>query len=524
MDPRLFCQVLAPAFVHFLDDEVDVVDPIAEAARLLEAAIVGLMREALLWPGTTFVSKGMVTRKLQAADRGTATLHPGWSKALGHSNTARSEWWLANVAAGLERLGIGQIANGPDGQRYVKPTAADLAVPQLATLLMERLQLEAPAVARSLLKADGGAKRAANSVAAPAAAFQPVTPVRPCADSVVPATPRATPAVPPTELDLSGPLPSNPRTNIPVPSSFASAVSPAPLVPLSSPGPATSAGLLLQPVDLDLRRGLPSSALPSSSTSVAVCPVSPGTDRPVPRPSLAPAVGLWPQPCNFSASGVVSTASPSCGPCLSAAPAVSPVCSDVVLSAPCPSPSLAAGLSQPHPEEGGVSTGEEVSEPAAADFDPYSDQTVLNTLRLQGGADQLALNNLRNIFHMVSIRAGTHHRLATYAALDRNLAMEESDILRRLRELILGGQFSEEVHRGRVSFSYLLLGHFFCRSLLHVLPRPASGRLKLQKLHSTFLINGFYWFSSTSMSLPAPTVLVGALTHERATLATRQWT
>ena len=113
MDATLFCQVLAPAIVHMLSEEQVQLDPVQEAARQLNAAILGLMREALTWPGCAFVSKGMVTRKLSQADLGQTQLHRGWSKAQGHSNATRSEWWLQHVAAGLARMGLhGECAAG----------------------------------------------------------------------------------------------------------------------------------------------------------------------------------------------------------------------------------------------------------------------------------------------------------------------------------------------------------------------------------------------------------------------------
>eukprot|EP00439_Symbiodinium_sp_Y106_P087012 s519_g38.t1 len=59
-------------------------------------------------------------------------------------------------------------------------------------------------------------------------------------------------------------------------------------------------------------------------------------------------------------------------------------------------------------------------------FDPYADEAILNTLRLTGGADQLALNNLRNIYYLVAIRAGTPERFRAYRDLDRRIDAEES--------------------------------------------------------------------------------------------------
>ena len=72
-------------------------------------------------------------------------------------------------------------------------------------------------------------------------------------------------------------------------------------------------------------------------------------------------------------------------------------------------------------------------------FDPYTDDAISNTLSLAGGADQLALNNLRNIYCLVALRAGTPDRLRAYQELDRRLENEESDICRRIRELVEAG-------------------------------------------------------------------------------------
>ena len=77
-------------------------------------------------------------------------------------------------------------------------------------------------------------------------------------------------------------------------------------------------------------------------------------------------------------------------------------------------------------------------------FDPYADEGVLRTLHLTGGTDQLALNNLRNIFCMVALRAQTPTHLQAYMFLDQRVEAEESDILARLRELLHGGPFSDE--------------------------------------------------------------------------------
>lgn len=77
--------------------------------------------------------------------------------------------------------------------------------------------------------------------------------------------------------------------------------------------------------------------------------------------------------------------------------------------------------------------------PAPPDWNPYDDPEVLQTVRLQGGIDQLAINNLRNIFNTVVIKSRTASGLIAYARLDANLAEEESDMCRRMIELIRAG-------------------------------------------------------------------------------------
>ena len=60
VDATLFCQALGPAFVHMLSEEQVQLDPVEEAARQRNAAILGLMREALTWPGCAFCEQGDV--------------------------------------------------------------------------------------------------------------------------------------------------------------------------------------------------------------------------------------------------------------------------------------------------------------------------------------------------------------------------------------------------------------------------------------------------------------------------------
>ena len=327
VDATLFCQVLAPAFVHMLCEEQVPLDPVAEAARQLNAAILGLMREALTWPGCAFVSKGMVTRKLNQADVGQAQLHRGWSKAQGHSNAARSEWWLQHVAAGLARMGLGSLLQASDGQRYVKPTALELSDSHTVALLQTHLQLSPDAVARSCTK--HGSVKSDRSI-------------------------------------------------------------------------------------------LPTPATPAALASLAA-PVAPAAPEPAPAVAAVPLL-----------------------PVISKAPGTPNVCSS-------PLPTLLDPPSGVVPASGDAtaSVGEVALTPAesaetAVIFDPYADEGVLRTLHLTGGTDQLALNNLRNIFCMVALRAQTPTHLAAYMSLDQRVEAEESDILARLRELLHGGRFSDE--------------------------------------------------------------------------------
>ena len=274
-----------------------------------------------------FCEQGMVTRKLNQADLGQAQLHRGWSKAQGHSNATRSEWWLQRVAAGLARMGLGSVLQASDGQRYVKPTVLELSDSHTVAFLQTHLQLSPDAVARSCNK-HGSVKSDRSTLPAPA------TPAA-SASLVAPVTHAAPDPAP--------------------------AMAAAPLLPVISKAPGTP----------------------------TVC------SSPLPT-LLDPASGVVPASANAAAS-----------------------VGEVALT----------------PAE---------SAETAVIFDPYADEGVLRTLRLTGGTDQLALNNLRNIFCMVALRAQTPTHLEAYMFLDQRVEAEESDILVRLRELLHGGRFSDE--------------------------------------------------------------------------------
>ena len=121
-------------------------------------------------------------------------------------------------------------------------------------------------------------------------------------------------------------------------------------------------------------------------------------------------------------------------PVISKAPGTPTVCSS-------PLPTLldpASGV-VPASANAAASVGEVALTPAES-----ADEGVLRTLHPTGGTDQLALNNLRNIFCMVARRAQTPTHLEAYMFLDQRVEAEESDILARLRELLHGGRFSDE--------------------------------------------------------------------------------
>ena len=368
MNPRLFCQVLAPAFVHLLDEPADDVDPVQEATRQLEAATLGLMRETLTWPGAASVSKGMVTKKLNAADQGHVALHAGWSKAQGHSNAARSEWWLLHVAGALSRMGLGRVALAADGSRYFKPTMDELQSRELHSLLAQRFQLSPEAVLRTVAgtkSAERSQRQAANRSSASAA--------------LAPAPPSAQ-----TEPALSPLLPT-------LPDSVLTTV-------------ASGEGV----------------AFP-----VATFPAD---------PSASPASTLPAGPASLAAAGLLATSAPSLR--VDSSPAT-------IASTPRAAAMPAASMRLPAAPS---LLSDETS------FDPYEDPMVADSLRLQGGADQLALNNL-HIFFMVATRARTPRQLHAYMLLDQRLEQEESDILSRLRELLDGGNFDDQVPRQFVFFS-----------------------------------------------------------------------
>ena len=142
----------------------------------------------------------MFTRKLNQADLGQAQLHRGWSKAQGHSNATRSEWWLQHVAAGLARMGLGSVLQASDGQRYVKPTVLELSDSHTVALLQTHLQLSPDAVARSCTK-HGSVKSDRSTL--PAASASLAAPVTPAAAAPAPAM-AVTDCVPLTFADPAG--------------------------------------------------------------------------------------------------------------------------------------------------------------------------------------------------------------------------------------------------------------------------------------------------------------------------------
>ncbi|CAK9062149.1 unnamed protein product, partial [Durusdinium trenchii] len=271
VDATLFCQALGPAFVHMLSEEQVQLDPVEEAARQRNAAILGLMREA---------------------DLGQAQLHRGWSKAQGHSNATRSEWWLQHVAAGLARMGLGSVLQASDGQRCVKPTVLELSDSHTVALLQTHLQLSPDAVARSCTK--------------------------------------------------HGSVKSD-------------------------------------------RPTLPAPATPAASASCHACRTASRSCHGCGPAAACHQQGTWNTDC------VLLTFADPAG------------------------------------------SGEVALTPAES-----ADEGVLRTLHLTGGTDQLALNNLRNIFCMVARRAQTPTHLEAYMFLDQRVEAEESDILARLRELLHG--------------------------------------------------------------------------------------
>ena len=150
------------------------------------------------------------------------------------------------------------------------------------------------------------------------------------------------------------------------------------------------------------RSTLPAPATPAASALLAA-PVTHVAPHPAPAMAAAPLL-----------------------PVISKAPGTPTVCSS-------PLPTLldpASGV-VPASANAAASVGEVALTPAES-----ADEGVLRTLHLTGGTDQLALNNLRNIFCMVARRAQTPTHLEAYMFLDQRVEAEESDILARLRELL----------------------------------------------------------------------------------------
>jgi hypothetical protein len=151
LDPLIFCRVLAPAFVHLVEGREDGLSAEVVAARRLEAAKLGLMRDTLLWPGSPFVSKGMVTRMLNGTGAGDIPIHQAWNLVSGHNNTAKSQWWMANIVQTLVQKGIGRLEQQADGHCYIKATPEDLSLETMQTLLMSGLQLSHEDVLQSAM-------------------------------------------------------------------------------------------------------------------------------------------------------------------------------------------------------------------------------------------------------------------------------------------------------------------------------------------------------------------------------------
>ena len=163
------------------------------------------------------------------------------------------------------------------------------------------------------------------------------------------------------------------------------------------------------------RSTLPAPATPAASALLAA-PVTHVAPHPAPAMAAAPLL-----------------------PVISMAPGTLTVC-------PSPLPTLLDPPSGVVAASGEVALTPAESAETAVIFTPAesADEGVLRTLHLTGGTDQLALNNLRNIFCMVALRAQTPTHLQAYMFLDQRVEAEESDILARLRELLHGGPFSDE--------------------------------------------------------------------------------
>lgn len=70
--------------------------------------------------------------------------------AQGHNNSAKSNWWFAEVVGKLLHMQIGNCSSASDGQGYNKPTAADLQKPSLREALQQRLQIDANEIMATL--------------------------------------------------------------------------------------------------------------------------------------------------------------------------------------------------------------------------------------------------------------------------------------------------------------------------------------------------------------------------------------
>jgi hypothetical protein len=368
VDPKIFCRVLAPAFVHLLDEDPRGGAALAGAHRILEAAILGLMKETLLWPSSSFVSKGMITRFLNACAQGTQSPSAAWQHVQGHSSTTRSQWWLQNVALELVRHGFGSTVQAQDGVRWLKPTQEEMSANNgsLTTKANAMFQVTFESYSQHLavpLMRPGRRRRE------------------------------------PEEADRDEVQQTEPYARL-ADSSGASVLRRA--VGLESHG-----SQRISPREL-LRQHVAAGAVVVSGAEVRseeVLRERASVEAEEQRHSLRR-----------------SDSSPS----LAATPA------DTAADAE----SLAGDIDM------GGNAG---APPRASVVDLYADAAMRQTLSLEAGADALAANNLRNIFHLAAVKSATPRELAAYARLDARLAEEESDICRRLCALIQGGWEDENL-------------------------------------------------------------------------------
>jgi hypothetical protein len=185
---RLLCAVIAPSFVHLLDAAPGAALQDAVQTQRVQAGTLGVMRFTLLWPHSERVSKGALTRHLNARHN----VHAAWDAIDIQDAARRTAWWANTVVPKMVEAGFGRWDKAADGWGFVKASIAQLQSPAIAQRLTNMLQLTPEEVATSArpqyagLAAPAGARAAGEGGVGPnaAAAAHPAGVANPGAPAV----------------------------------------------------------------------------------------------------------------------------------------------------------------------------------------------------------------------------------------------------------------------------------------------------------------------------------------------------